>query len=342
MLNFEYQNPTRIIFGRDTHKQVGERLKPLAKKVLLHYGGGSIKKNGIYSDIVASLKAAGVEYCELGGVVANPRLSLVRQGVELCREQKVDFILAVGGGSVIDSAKAIGLGVPYAGDVWDFFSGKETPRASLPIACVLTIPAAGSESSANAVVTDEVSGRKWATYCELSLPVFSIINPEFYASLPPHQIANGVCDMLCHIMERYFTETPHTELIDGLCEAAMKTIIRNGPRLLKDPGNYDIWSEIALAGTIAHNGWLGLGRQQEWAAHRIEHELSAQYDVAHGAGLAVVFPAWMKYLCDKHTGIFTQFAVNVMGVGGSLREFSFIENILASDHRPVTALLALK
>jgi alcohol dehydrogenase YqhD (iron-dependent ADH family) len=320
MLNFDYQNKTRIVFGRDTHKKVGELLKPLAKKVLLHYGSGSIKKNGVYDAVVASLKENGVGWVELGGVVPNPRLSLVHEGVALCRKEKVDFILAVGGGSVIDSAKAIALGVFYDGDVWDFYEGKAQPKAALPVATVLTIPAAGSESSEGSVVTNEAKQMKLGYGNSMIAPVFSVTNPELYFTLPANQVANGVADMMSHIFERYFTNTLHTDLIDGLCESTLRTIMKNALIVAKDPRNYDAWCEVSFGGTVAHNGLLGQGRQNDWACHGMEHELSAIYDVAHGAGLAVLTPNWMKYVYKDNVPMFVQFAVIVMGVQGSFRD----------------------
>ena len=319
MLNFDYQNKTRIIFGKDTHKNIGELVKPYAKKVLFHFGGQSIKNTGVYDEVVKSLKENNVDYVELGGVKPNPRVSLVREGIEICRKENVDFILAVGGGSVIDSAKAIAIGIDYEGDVWDFFEKGITIEKALPIATILTIPAAGSESSTGTVITNEEKELKLSCGAPILRPVLSVINPKLYFTLPKNQVANGVSDMMSHIMERYFTNTTNTELIDGLCESTLKTIMRNGLILNKDNKNYDAWAEIALAGNIAHNGLLGLGREDDWASHDIEHELSAIYDVAHGAGLSVVTPAWMKYVYKENIDMFVQFAVNVMGVEGNLR-----------------------
>ncbi len=320
MLNFNYYNKTRIVFGKDTHKEVGEHLKPYAKKVLLHYGGKSIKSNGVYNDVVESLQSAGIEFVELSGVKPNPRVSLVREGIELCRAEKVDFILAVGGGSVIDSAKAIAIGVDAKNDVWDFFEKGTQIESALPLATILTIPAAGSESSTGTVITNEEKQLKLSCGAEFLRPEFSIINPEIYYTLPQNQISNGVCDMMSHIMERYFTNTLNTDLTDGLCETTLKTIMKNGLILKEDNTNYNAWSEVAFAGNIAHNGLLGLGREQDWASHQIEHELSAIYDVAHGAGLSVVTIAWMKYVYKTNLSMFVQFAVNVMGVEGSFRD----------------------
>jgi len=320
MENFDYENRTRIIFGKDTHKTVGALIKPYADKVLFHYGGGSIKKSGLYDEVVKSLKEAGVEVVELGGVQPNPRLSLVREGIKICRKHKIDFILAVGGGSVIDSAKAIAMGVPYDGDVWDFFLTKKPIDKVLDVATILTLPATGSEASDNTVISNEETQRKVGYASNKVRPLFSIMNPELYFTLPENQIANGICDMMCHVFERYFTNTLHTDLTDGLCETTLKTIMKNGLILMKDKTNYDVWAEVAFAGTLAHNGLLGLGRVTDWASHRIEHELSAIYDVAHGAGLAVITPAWMRYVYKDNIGMFVQFAVNVMGVEGSFRD----------------------
>lgn len=314
MLNFDYQNKTRIIFGKNEHRNIGKLIKPYANKVLFHFGGQSIKKSGVYEDVINSLLENQIDFVELGGVKPNPRLSLVNNGIELCRKEKVDFILAVGGGSVIDSAKAIAIGIPYNGDVWDFYCKDIEIKEAIPVATILTIPAAGSESSTGTVITNEEKQLKLSCGCELLRPLLSIINPELYFTLPKNQISNGISDMMSHIMERYFTNTPNTDLIDGLCESTLKTIMRNGTIIIQDNQNYDAWAEIALSGNIAHNGLLGLGREQDWASHKIEHELSAIYDVAHGAGLSVITPAWMKYVYKENMPMFEQFAINVMGV----------------------------
>lgn len=320
MENFEYCNATRIVFGKGTQSRVGELVQQQADKVLLHFGGGSIKTSGLYDDVVASLKKAGVEIVELGGVKPNPRLALVREGIALCRKQKIGFILAVGGGSVIDSAKAIAMGVEYEGDVWDLFAQGIAVDRSLKVATVLTIPAAGSESSPNTVITNEEAGLKLGYGADVLRPVFSILNPELCLTLPDNQIANGVSDMMSHIFERYFTNTTHTDLTDSLCEATLRTIMKNARLLRKDPKNYEAWAEVVFGGYVAHKGLLGVGRQQDWGCHGMEHELSAIYDVAHGAGLAVVTPAWMEYVHRDNVPMFVQFAVNVMGVDGSYRD----------------------
>ncbi|MDD3172353.1 MAG: iron-containing alcohol dehydrogenase [Herbinix sp.] len=320
MLNFDLHIPTRIIFGRDTHKQIGTLLQPYAKKVLLHFGGSSIKKSGVYDAVTASLKESNLEFIELGGVVPNPRLSLIHEGIRLCRQEGVDLILAVGGGSVIDSAKAIAMGVCYDGDVWDIFEQQKTITAALPVATVLTIPAAGSESSNGTVVTNEEKQMK-LPYGSIHLrPLISVMNPELFFTLPKNQVANGVADMMSHIFERYFTNTLQTDLTDGLCETTLKTIMKNALKVYSTSQNYDAWCQVGFGGTIAHNDLLGLGREQDWACHGMEHELSAIYDVAHGAGLAVLTPAWMQYVYKDNINMFVQFAVNVMGVDVCYRD----------------------
>lgn len=321
MLNFDLNTPSRIVFGKGVQTRVGELLKPLAKKVLLHYGGGSIKRSGLYDEITASLEAAGIAFVELGGVVPNPRLSLVNEGSALCRAEGVDFILAVGGGSAIDSAKAIAIGACEQGDVWQrFYVDSEPLERALPVATVLTIPAAGSESSNATVITNWEQQLKLSYHSEKLRPVISFVNPELFFTLPKNQIANGVADMMSHIFERYFTNTTHVDLTDALCEAVLRVIIKNAPLVYADPTNYDAWSEIGFAGSVAHNGLLGMGRREDWACHGMEHELSAIYDVAHGAGLAVLTPAWMEYVYHTNPALFMQFAVNVMGVSGSFRQ----------------------
>lgn len=320
MNNFDYVNKTRLVFGKGEENNVGALLKEYgASKVLLHYGKNSIKKNGLYDKVTASLAAAGIEFVELGGVEPNPKLGLAREGVELARREQVDFILAVGGGSVIDSSKAIAAGYYYDGDVWDLYKYKAPVTAALKIAAVLTLPAAGSESSDSTVLTNEFEQRKQAFGTEKVRPVFSVINPEIYYSLPKAQIANGLTDMLCHVMERYFTNTDNVQLTDGLCESVMKTIMRVGVKLIDNPTDYNAWAEIAFAGTVAHNGLIGMGREEDWASHDIEHELSAIYDIAHGTGLSIVNPAWIKYVYKDNTAMFLQWAINVMGVSADIK-----------------------
>ena len=314
MIDFRFFCPTEMIFGKGAEFKVGEATKKYASRVLLHYGGGHIKKSGLYERVTDSLKKAGVDYVELPGVKPNPRLSLVREGIRLCREYGLNFILAVGGGSVIDSAKAIALGAVDDGDVWDFFEGLREATAALPVGVVLTIPAAGSESSTGAVITNEDTADKRAYDCELLRPRFALMNPELTYSLPPYQTACGASDIMAHIMERYFTRVKHVDLTDRLCEATLKTVIRNAPIVLDAPEDYDARAEIMWAGSVAHNGLLGTGRIEDWASHMIEHELSAINDVAHGAGLAIVFPAWMRYVYKQDVSRFAQFAVRVWNI----------------------------
>ena len=344
MENFEFQNKTKIIFGRGTENQVGEETAKYAKAstgsatVLLLYGSASIKASGLYDKVVASLKKAGVEFIELGGVQPNPRLELVKKGIGICRNNGINFILAVGGGSVIDSAKAIAVGAPYNGDVWDFFCGKAKPEKALDIATILTIPAAGSEASSSAVITNTDGDLKRGLTDELLRPVFSILNPELTFTLPNYQIACGAADILAHLFERYFTTTKHADFTDRLLEATMKTIIINIPLCIAEPKNYDVRAEVMWAGCVAHNDLLGTGRNDDWASHAIEHELSGIYDVAHGAGLAVVFPAWMKYVYKNDINRFVQFATRVWdikenpaGSGSAAKEETALAGIAALE-----------
>ena len=314
MENFVFCNPTKIIFGRGTESKVGVEAAKISKKVLLHYGSGSIKTTGLYEKILQSLRENQVEVVELAGVKPNPRLSLVYEGIRLCREQNIGLILAVGGGSPIDSAKAIAAGVKYDGDVWDFFTGKATVKDALPVATILTIPAAGSEASNGCVITKEEGMLKRPFGSKHVYPLFSILNPELAFTLPPFQVACGVADIMAHLMERYFTNAHPVELTDRLIEGVLKTIINNAPILLLEPQNYDVWAEVMWSGTVAHNNLLDTGRVGDWASHDIEHELSAIYDIAHGAGLAIVFPAWMKYVYKHDLNRFVQFAVRVWNV----------------------------
>ena len=311
---FVFRNPTKIIFGRGTEANVGKETAHFAKKILLHFGGGSIKKTGLYGRVMDSLKAAGVEVVELPGVLPNPRLGLVYEGIKICKEQGIGLILAIGGGSPIDSAKAIAAGAVYDGDVWDFFTGKAEVKGALPVATILTIPAAGSEASTGCVVTKEDGMLKRAFNSHHVYPRFSILNPELAFTLPPFQAACGAADIMAHLMERYFTNSHPVELTDRLIEATLKTVINNVPTVMSQPDNYDAWAEIMWSGTVAHNNLLNTGRVGDWASHDIEHELSAKYDIAHGAGLAMVFPAWMKHFYKHDVNRFVQFAVRVWNV----------------------------
>ncbi|MGL4392764.1 MAG: iron-containing alcohol dehydrogenase [Fusobacteriaceae bacterium] len=319
MLNFDFKNATEIIFGKNTEERVGELIKKYCgTKVLIHYGGESAKKSGLYAKVLKKLDNEKIDYCELGGVVPNPRLSLVETGIKLCRREAVNFILAVGGGSVIDSAKAIAAGAKYDHMVWDFFVKDACPESAIPIGVILTIPAAGSESSAGTVITNEENFYKRAFGSEHIRPAFAIMNPELTYSLPPYQTAAGVIDMMMHIFERYFTNEKHVDFTDRLCEGALKSIMHNGEKVLENPRDYNYRAEIMWAGTIAHNDILGTGRSGDWATHDIEHELSAIYDITHGAGLAIISPAWMKYVYKNNISRFVQFATRVFDVDNDI------------------------
>jgi alcohol dehydrogenase YqhD (iron-dependent ADH family) len=314
MENFVFQNATRIVFGRGVEEAVGRETAAMAKSVLLHFGGKSIKASGLYDRVRARLKEGGVAFEELGGVVPNPRLSLVREGIALCRKHRLGGILAVGGGSVIDSAKAIAIGVPYRGDVWDFYTRKAEVREALPVGVVLTIPAAGSESSSGTVITNEEGWYKKDAGADCLRPRFAIMDPALTLTLPAYQTACGASDIMAHVMERYFTRVPAVDFTDRLCEATLRTVIRNVRIALERPSDYDARAEIMWAGTIAHNDLLSTGRVGDWATHMIEHEVSGIYDVAHGAGLAVIFPAWMTYVLRHGVDRFAQFASRVFDV----------------------------
>lgn len=315
MNSFTLSLPTEVIFGKDTELQVGEvLLRHGAHRVLLHYGGGSIKQSGLYDRVIESLKGAGLSWVELGGVSPNPLLGMVRQGVEICRRSNIDFVLAVGGGSAIDSAKAISVGARYEGDVWDFYSGIARPQARIALGVIGTFPAAGSETSNSSVITNEETATKRGCRSELFRPVFSIMNPELTYTLPPYQTACGITDMFTHVAERYFTNTGDVDFSDMMCEAAMKTIIKHAPVVMADPQNYASRAELYWVSSVAHNELLNAGRQDDWASHQIAHELSGRYNVAHGAALAVVMPAWMQYVYRHDIMRFCRFAVEVFGV----------------------------
>lgn len=318
MLNFNYYNPTRVVFGTKTIGKVGSLAKLYGKKILLHYGGGSIKQNGVYEQVCNSLKEANLQIIELPGVVPNPHLSLVREGIELCKKEQIDLILAVGGGSVIDSAKAIAFGSLLRSDedVWDDYYMKQEylVREAMPVGVVLTIPAAGSESSSGSVITDWEKNLKRDVGSELLIPKFAIMDPETNYTLPAYQTACGASDILAHLMERYFTLEKYNDLSDRLLESAMRNVIAYGPLALKHPKEYRYRAELMWTGTIAHNNLLDRGRVGDWASHDIEHEISGIYDIAHGAGLSIVFPAWMKYVYHTNIDRFVQFAIRVWDV----------------------------
>ena len=315
MENFRYFSPTEFIFGKNTVYNAGQLIKKYkGTKVLLHYGGESSVKSGLLADVENSLKNEFVEYVKLGGVQPNPVDTMVYQGIELCRKEQVNFILAVGGGSVIDSAKAIAAGVPYAGDFWNFFEKTVTINRALPVATILTIAAAGSEGSENSVITKKKEGLKRGVKSPFLRPVFSIMDPALTCTLPANQTAYGIADMMAHVMERYFTQTQSVDLTDRLCEAVLLSIIKEAPVVMREPRNYEARANLMWAGMIAHNGICGVGREEDWASHGLEHELSAWHGVAHGAGLSVMFPAWMKYVYTSGIDRFVQFAVRVWDI----------------------------
>ena len=316
MDKFNYHAPTKIVFGKNTEKKVGELVKNSgSKKVLVHYGGSSAKKSGLLARVFASLTEAGITYAELGGVVPNPRLSKVYEGIKLCREEKVDFILAVGGGSVIDSAKAIGYGVVNEGDVWDLYTGAKLPvNGCLPIGAIVTIPAAGSEMSNVSVITNEDGWLKRSLGSEAGYCQFAIMNPELTYTLPAYQTASGATDILLHTMERYFAKCKTLEISDALGESLMRSVMYNVKVLLKEPENYEARATIMWASSLSHNGVTGDRNYGDWACHQLEHELGGIFDIAHGAGLAAVWGNWARYVYQENPARFAQFAVNVLNV----------------------------
>lgn len=314
MQNFQFYSPTEFLFGTDTENKCGEYVKKYGgTKVLVHYGSASAIRSGLIDRVTASLTAAGIPFVLLGGVQPNPRDTKIYEGIELCRKENVDFILSVGGGSCIDSSKGIALGALYDGDFWDFYSDKATVTKALPIGTVLTIAAAGSEGSGASVVTKEEGMLKRDVGSDLLRPKFSILNPALTESLPAYQTACGATDIMAHVFERYFTNTTEVEITDRLCEAILLTMIKETPRVIEDPHNYQARANIMWAGTVAHNDIVGVGRSQDWNSHGIEHELSGLYDCAHGAGLAVIMPAWMEYVYKHNIMRFAQMATRIWG-----------------------------
>jgi len=326
MIDFTFHNPTRIHFGRTALDQLKEEVLRYGTKVLFVYGGGSIKRIGLYDQVMSILLKLGAQVWELGGIQPNPRLSPVYKGIDLCREHGIELVLAVGGGSAIDTAKAIANGACYGGDVWDLYTGKGSNTEVLPLGTIVTIPAAGSEMSSSSVITREEDLCKRGRNTPLNFPKFSILNPEYTFSLPPFQTACGVVDIMAHMMERYFTQVEPVELTDRMTEGALRTMINNAPIVMTEPENYDARAEIMWTGCLAHNTLLQTGRIGDWASHKLEHELSALYDIAHGAGLAIIFPAWMKYVLPRGGAKkLAQFAIRVFDVAedsGTLEEIA--------------------
>ena len=315
MKDFVYYAPTEVVFGEHSEERVASLIKKYGgTKVLVHYGGKSAVRSGLLDKICGLLSEGGIDHVTLGGVVPNPRLSKVYEGIELCRKEGVDFILAVGGGSVIDSAKAIAYGVCHEGDVWDFYLGKAEPRQMLPVATVLTIPAAGSEMSEASVITNEDGDIKLGYSNDMSRPKFAIMNPRRTFTLPPYQTAAGVTDMMMHTMERYFSKDDDMDLTTDLAEAVLRRMKTAVFAVLKDPEDYRNRAQVMWGGSVAHNGLTGCGISDDWATHMLEHELSGMFDVTHGAGLAAIWPSWARYVMHENLSRFVRFAVNVMDV----------------------------
>lgn len=314
--NFVYYNPTKVVFGRDAEEQTGQLIKSFGgSRVLIHYGGKSAVKSGLIDRVKDILEREGLFYVELGGVVPNPHLSLIYEGIKLCKENRIDFILAVGGGSVIDSAKAIGYGLANEGDVWDLFRHVKKAEGCYPIGSILTIAAAGSETSNSCVITKEDEGRKRAYDDDVSRPKFAIMNPMLTLTLPPYQTASGCTDIMMHTMERYFTKGETLEITDAISEAVMRTVMANAEILQDDPQNYSAREEVMWIGSLSHNSLTGCGNDGgDFSCHMIEHELGGMFDVTHGAGLAAIWPSWARYCLDSTPGRFSRFARNVMGV----------------------------
>lgn len=318
MNNFSYCSPTRYVFGRGVEEETGRLAKEYLgnpSKVMIVYGQGSVKRNGLLNKVLETLSKEGIECCLLGDVMPNPTDDKVYEGIDKGRKENIDAVIGVGGGSAIDTAKAIALGIPYNGDFWDFYAGKLPAEKALPIGVVLTIPAAGSEGSGNSVITKLDGMHKISLRSDFALrPKFAVMNPEYTFTLPPYQTASGIADMMAHIMERYFTPTQNVEVTDGISEGLLRAIISEAPKVMNEPENYDARANIMWAGTMAHNGICGCGKTEDWVSHFMEHEISALYGVTHGAGLAVVFPAWLTYMSKHKPERVVKFAHNVMCV----------------------------
>ena len=318
MLNFEFYTPTKVFFGRGYEKEVGRIICEYGyKKIMLHYGGGSIKKNGLYDTVAKSLDEHGIEYIDFGGAEPNPKLKKVREGAKICRENSIDFILAVGGGSVIDSAKAIADAVKYDGDVWDFFEKKASPKDAAKVGVILTLAASGSEMSSSAVITNEETGIKRGCGSSFHRPLFSILNPELTFTVDKFQTGCGIVDIMMHTLERYFTKAKDVELTDRIAEGLLKTVINAGRKAIENPCDYEARANLMWAGSLSHNDITGAGRDVFMTCHQLEHEMSGMYDfVAHGAGLSVAFPAWARYIYKLDLGRFCQYAQRVWDIDG--------------------------
>ncbi|MFY0543200.1 iron-containing alcohol dehydrogenase [Brevibacillus sp. H7] len=331
MNNFVYHNPTELIFGRGQISHLKEKVEQYGKNILLVYGGGSIKRFGLYDKVMSILNEQSCKVTELPGVEPNPRLSTVKKGIELCRQENVDWILAVGGGSVIDAAKAVAVGVPYEGDVWDFYTRKAVPEKALTLGTILTLAATGSEMNRGSVVTNWETKEKYGA--GTTFPAFSILDPENTFSVPRDQTVYGICDIMSHVFEQYFTHTPEIPLQTRFAESIMKTVVENAERVLANPEDYDARANILYCGTMALNGTLPMGVETDWATHSIEHAVSAVYDIPHGGGLAIIFPNWMRYVYRENAERFKRFAVEVWGVdpSGKSDDEIALEGIAATE-----------
>ncbi|MDF2682072.1 MAG: NADH-dependent alcohol dehydrogenase, partial [Brevibacillus sp.] len=331
MNNFVYHNPTELIFGKGQLSQLQDKAKQLGSTVLMVYGGGSIKRSGLYDNVMSLLQEAGCRVLELAGVEPNPRLSTVKKGIEISRQEGVDWILAVGGGSVIDAAKAVAVGVPYEGDVWDFYTRKAAPAAALPLGTVLTLAATGSEMNRGSVITNWDTQEKHGG--SGTFPTFSILDPENTFSVPRDQTIYGISDIMSHVFEQYFSHTPEIPLQTRFAESILKTVIENAERVLANPEDYDARANILYCGTMALNGTLPVGVETDWATHSIEHAVSAVYDIPHGGGLAIIFPKWMRYVYRENVARFVRFAVEVWNVdpSGKTHEEVALEGIAATE-----------
>ena len=316
MFDFKYFTPTKVMFGKNAEDKVAQLIQEFGgKKVLIHYGGGSVIRSGLMQKVTDQLDKAGIPYVKLGGAVPNPRLSLVYEGIELCKKEGIDFLLAVGGGSAIDSAKAIGYGVMNDGDVWDLYDYKKQAKASMPLGVILTLAATGSEMSDSSVITKEEGLVKRGYSSDYGRPKFAILNPELTMTLPDYQTACGCTDIMMHTMERYFTNGGNMELTDSMAEALLRTVKEQAKILVKDPNNYEARAEVMWAGSLSHNGLTGCGNDGgDWMTHKLEHELGGLYDVAHGAGLAAIWGSWARYVYKDCLPRFKRYAINVMGV----------------------------
>ena len=345
MATYKYFTPTKVIFGKGAEEQIGALLKESgARRVLLHYGGGSVQRSGLLDKVKATLAAEQIAYAELGGVVPNPRLSLVRQGIALMKQEQLDFILAIGGGSVVDSAKAIGYGAANEGDVWDFYEHTRQPKASTPLGVILTLAATGSEMSDSSVITNEDGWKKRGCNSDLCKAKFAILNPELTLTVPPYQTACGCTDILMHTLERYFTAVPTLALTDRIAEGLLKTVMENARILDQDPLNYNARAEMLWANSLSHNGLTGFGSDGgDWVCHPMEHELSGLWDVAHGAGLAALWGSWARYTLKYNLPRFHKLAVNVMGIKDegtpeniALQGIEAVEAFFRSIHMPTS------